>query len=816
MAPNKEKIDFAKMSEEELAYAEKALALGKERTANLKEIVDYTQEINKLQKQSESTSYAIYKIAKDAVSHLNDEYSLKSKIEQLDKSRKDEVAKQNKLIEKQNELNQKLLLGTKLSVKQKNMLIQEIESTNNELKNSIELEQSMIDNQTVFINKLDTVLLKQKGMSIAFGEGSKSIEGMISGAEKVGDLLKAIGRGSWLAVLQIAVEIFDSIKGILFEQNQQVTELQNTLAVSGEEARRMRTEFVNIERSSSGVGSAFVTVKNQLKAATELSAVFGASVDFSGEKANALIKDQISLNKEWKLTGEEAGSMSKTLLMLGDNEKSFGLTVAKSAMDAKNRTGVTFNLKEVMVGVSKLSAATALSLSKSPKSLSDAVVKAKELGVAVDKMNGIADGLLNIESSISAQFEASVLTGKDLNFELAREKALRNDIAGAAADILAQVGTAKDFTNMNRIAQEAMAKAVGMTRDELAESLITQENFNKLGKIARDDLEKRLVGLSKEEQTKIRLSVQDDASAVAATKKIAAQEKMTQMQEKFTSIVTNLLAPLEPIVDMFATIFEIVSPLASLLTIILLPITEGLKYITDSMAAIVSYFKDGGKELTIWQAVIGGIAATYLAIKGTLLATKVIQGIMLAIDAARGIAGKKALLMENSSLVKAVGIAAFKAYASAAAVPFIGPALGAAAAVGVGVLAAKYFTSLNDGMINPKGGLVVSGEQGRYKLNENDTVIAGTDLGKKREKMGGDSGLLGGILGGIGNALFGRGVTRGDTMISEVLSTKFDTLIAATNTLTTELKNKSFNANLDLKKLVKEGNEVSQTKFAKS
>jgi hypothetical protein len=38
---------------------------------------------------------------------------------------------------------------------------------------------------------------------------------------------------------------------------------------------------------------------------------------------------------------------------------------------------------------------------------------------------------------------------------------------------------------------------------------------------------------------------------------------------------------------------------------------------------------------------------------------------------------------------------------------------------------------LNDGMIDPKGGLVVSGEKGTYKLNENDSVVAGTELGRK-------------------------------------------------------------------------------------
>jgi hypothetical protein len=42
-------------------------------------------------------------------------------------------------------------------------------------------------------------------------------------------------------------------------------------------------------------------------------------------------------------------------------------------------------------------------------------------------------------------------------------------------------------------------------------------------------------------------------------------------------------------------------------------------------------------------------------------------------------------------------------------------------------------TSISDGIIDPKGGLVVSGEKGTYKLDENDSIVAGTDLNKSKK-----------------------------------------------------------------------------------
>ena len=37
---------------------------------------------------------------------------------------------------------------------------------------------------------------------------------------------------------------------------------------------------------------------------------------------------------------------------------------------------------------------------------------------------------------------------------------------------------------------------------------------------------------------------------------------------------------------------------------------------------------------------------------------------------------------------------------------------------------------VDDGIIAPDGGLMVSGEKGTYKLNENDSIVAGTNLNK--------------------------------------------------------------------------------------
>ena len=84
-------------------------------------------------------------------------------------------------------------------------------------------------------------------------------------------------------------------------------------------------------------------------------------------------------------------------------------------------------------------------------------------------------------------------------------------------------------------------------------------------------------------------------------------------------------------------------------------------------------------------------------------------------------------------LIWAAGaLAAMFAYSSLAAIPILGPVLGAAAAAGVLAFTNGLSSQvkIKDGMISPDGGLLVSGPKGTYSLDKNDSVIAGTNLSK--------------------------------------------------------------------------------------
>jgi hypothetical protein len=100
--------------------------------------------------------------------------------------------------------------------------------------------------------------------------------------------------------------------------------------------------------------------------------------------------------------------------------------------------------------------------------------------MSLQQAQNVARGLLNFEDSITNELEAELLTGKNLNLEKARYLALQGDSAGAAEEIARQVGGLSEFTKLNVIQQEALAKAAGMGVDEFTDTLRKKQEINKL------------------------------------------------------------------------------------------------------------------------------------------------------------------------------------------------------------------------------------------------------------------------------------------------------------------------------------------------
>ena len=92
----------------------------------------------------------------------------------------------------------------------------------------------------------------------------------------------------------------------------------------------------------------------------------------------------------------------------------------------------------------------------------------KNLWIYLSKVECVAEGILDFQSSLTAEIEASMLLGRRVNFQKARELALNNDIEGAMAAVVDQLGSSEEFNKLNVIQRKALASAIGVSVDQLA------------------------------------------------------------------------------------------------------------------------------------------------------------------------------------------------------------------------------------------------------------------------------------------------------------------------------------------------------------
>ena len=367
------------------------------------------------------------------------------------------------------------------------------------------------------------------------------------------------------------------------------------------------------------------------------------------------------------MSAEEAGNAAALSKLNGKDLKDQSQSVLDQ-VGAYNKTNKTaLSQKGILKDVYNTSQTIQLSLGGSEKRITAANMAARSLGLSLKEVEGISDNLLNIESSIANEFEAEVITGKQLNLEAARYYALQNDLEGVSKEIGKNQEILSTFSSGNRIEQEAIAKALGMSTEQVSKMIFQQE------------LQK---GITKEQ------AAENSGMKLEDLERLTVQESITKSMEKMGQA---LAGPLE----MLASMLDNLMQFSGIITTVIgsFVILKGLQL---TMLGIQ-------KAQATYEALKLGYAA---AQKGAALGY---NSILLA---------RQALM--KGELAKSIGIAAAYAVAN----PFTALA-GLVVAAGVG---AVVYSQMKDGVIDPKKGPVVSGEFGTVQLNPKDSIVAGTSL----------------------------------------------------------------------------------------
>jgi len=335
------------------------------------------------------------------------------------------------------------------------------------------LKQLKLDNITEGLtgkaakDKLSSTLTANKS-------ASSGIAGMKAGFK---GLKGIIGKAfAPIAIITTVVKAIKFIFGAMKKASEQTAKFSNNLLISREAANELRDvtndtvkEFNSASKAAGGVA---ITQEGLLKTMDAINKKLGFQVnilqDFGGEMQQN-VAEATMMSEKFGLSADASAKLFLESVKTGKPLKEMTKEYFGQAGLLSSQEGLTADVVGNLEEATKVSGNLRANFKGSSFAIAQGIFNAKRLGFELAQMEGISGNLLDFESSIASEMEAELLTGKQLNLEKAREAALAGKTGVLMDEISKQVGTQKDFLEMNVIQRQALAKAVGLEANELAD-----------------------------------------------------------------------------------------------------------------------------------------------------------------------------------------------------------------------------------------------------------------------------------------------------------------------------------------------------------
>lgn len=299
------------------------------------------------------------------------------------------------------------------------------------------------------------------------------------------------------------------------------------LGLSREAARGLEKTALELNQQFVTLG---VNIDKAYESLAALGNVFGTSLLINKE----LAQTTTLLAANYGVSEANAAGFLQKMSSIGGMTDKQASAMAGFTANLANAAGV--NLDEVMKDVANASDETVTLMRGNVKQMTMAAVQAKQLGVSLDKSASSAKGLLNFTQSVSDEMEASVLLGKNLNLNAARQLSFQGDVAGAQKEILNQVRQMGDFNKMNVFQQEALAKATGYSAVELTKMLKNEEKLAQLSDKEKASYEKALEAMKEQNE-------ETGKELLMRTQMQSAMAQLSNTFMAFKQIMADILTP---------------------------------------------------------------------------------------------------------------------------------------------------------------------------------------------------------------------------------------------------------------------------------
>ena len=347
------------------------------------------------------------------------------------------------------------------------------------------------------------------------------LKGMGSATKVFGNALKQAGPAI----------IFAKALDAMLDFSKAITQAGRELGISRKEA----TEFGRqMQFAAFQSGDVLATSEKLLEVNSKLNAIRGTAVKFTNQQlieSNRLLETEV-------LTADAAGRFSQLANISGMSIRETTKAAIAGTVAAEREGGVRLNLKSILDATSKVTGQVSANLGGNPEKIAKAVALAKQFGMELQEVVSTSKSLLDFQSSIDAELQAELFTGKQINLERARLFSLTGDYEGLTREINKEVGDFYEFSKLNVLQQDALSKAFGMNSDQMSEMLLKQEDLATLKQRARDE---------------------DNEALLTNLEQLDVQQRLAVSMEKLSKIAADVLTVVMPMIEGFADLIVMIA-----------------------------------------------------------------------------------------------------------------------------------------------------------------------------------------------------------------------------------------------------------------
>ena len=295
-----------------------------------------------------------------------------------------------------------------------------------------------------------------KGQAISQGKIGNLISKSSGGLSGMASKLGFIGAG-----LAIAFKLLSQFSA-------KIDDVGKTFGFITNKNKEFRNDLIQAGNNAIAIGK---NLGDVLSVTSALSSEFGLTLKDAEDLSLKVLDTAVATG----LSNDEATKLFGTFMQIGDLTAKQAEDLIEGTAQLAAQRGVA--PKAVLQDMASSTEEIAAFTKDGGNNIAEAAVQARQLGLSLSTTAKISDSLLDFQTSIANEVEASVMIGRRLNFQRARQLSLEGDIAGATKEVVKQLGSEEELNRLQVPQRRSIAKSIGVSVAEMTKLVRGQEKL---------------------------------------------------------------------------------------------------------------------------------------------------------------------------------------------------------------------------------------------------------------------------------------------------------------------------------------------------